>query len=50
MVAINLEGFGGMIPATDDRLLPNANGSLSENTWVYKGTLRGIHEPVSVYT
>jgi hypothetical protein len=50
MVAINLEGFGGMIPATDDRLLPNANGALAENTWVYKGTLRGIHEPVSVYT
>lgn len=49
MVAINLEGFGGMIPATDDRLLPNTNGALAENTWVYKGTLRGIHEPVSVY-
>lgn len=49
MVSINIEGFGGMIPATDDRLLPDTNGALAENTWVYKGTLRGIHEPVSVY-
>lgn len=50
MVAINLEGFGGMIPAVDDRLLPNAHAALSENAWVYKGTLHGFHEPVGVYS
>lgn len=50
MVAINLESFGGMIPAVDDRLLPNSHAALSENAWVYKGTLHGFHEPVSVYS
>lgn len=50
MVAINLEGFGGMIPSKDERLLPNINAALAENTWVYSGTLRGFHEPVDVYT
>jgi hypothetical protein len=50
MVAINLEGFGGMIPAMDDRLLPQINASLSENTWVYSGNVHGIHLPVSVHT
>lgn len=49
MTAINLESFGGMIPATDDRLLPNSNAALSENAWVYKGTVHGIHDPVEVF-
>lgn len=49
MVAINLENFGGMIPITDERLLPNPNAAFAENTWVYPGTLRGFHEPVPVY-
>lgn len=49
MVAINIEGFGGMIPAMDDRLLPDNNAALSENAWVYSGNIHGFHLPVEVH-
>lgn len=42
MVVVKLMNFGGMIPAVDDRLLPQAHASDNQNTWLYQGTLQGI--------
>jgi len=45
MTAARISPFGGMIPATDDTLLPEINASLAKNTWVYQGTVQGIPAP-----
>lgn len=45
MVASRVDTFGGMIPAADKRLLPDAAASHSENTWLYSGALVGIVAP-----
>lgn len=50
MAKINIENFGGMIPAVDDRLLPQNAAALSENAWLYDGKLRGMRTPRLVYT
>lgn len=50
MVALKLESFGGMIPAVDDRLLPQNQAALSRNAWVYTGALEGLREATEVYT
>ena len=42
MTAARISPFGGMIPATDETLLPEINASLAQNTWVYQGTVQGI--------
>lgn len=45
MTAARISPFGGMIPATDDTLLPEINAALAQNTWVYQGTVNGIPAP-----
>lgn len=45
MGAGKLAPFGGMLPARDDRLLPDFAAALSTNTWLYSGSLRGLPEP-----
>jgi hypothetical protein len=45
MVAVKVNAFGGMVPATDDRLLPNQAATLSRNTWLYNGQLVGMVSP-----
>lgn len=45
MVAVRVSPFGGMVPAVDDRLLPDVNGALSEDTWLYNGNATGIPLP-----
>lgn len=50
MVALKLQNFGGMVPSMDARLLPPGNASLSQNTWVYNGSLEGLPSPVVVHT
>lgn len=50
MVALKLSNFGGMIPAVDPYLLPDNQAALSENAWVYSGTLEGLRESVEVHT
>ena len=50
MVALKLKNFGGMIPAVDPRLLPDNQAELSENAWMYTGSIEGIRLPTSVYT
>jgi hypothetical protein len=45
MVAVRVSPFGGMVPAVDDRLLPDINGALSEDTWLYNGNAVGMALP-----
>jgi hypothetical protein len=40
--AIKIDTFGGMLPAVDDRLLPDKAAAHSENVWLYSGRLAGI--------
>ena len=42
--------FGGMIPAMDDLLLPDSAAALSENTFLYSGTLASIPIPKELHT
>jgi len=49
MVALKLANFGGMIPAADDRLLPDTYASLAQNSWLYGGVLDGFHGFLPVY-
>lgn len=39
MVAFRINVFGGMIPAQDDRLIPDGAATLAQNTWPYEGRL-----------
>lgn len=50
MVAIKLRQFGGTIPAVDVRLLPDNQAEVSDNTWLYSGSIAGIAKPTAVYT
>lgn len=45
MVAVRVNAFGGSIPATDNRLLPDQAAALSQNTWLYNGQLVGMISP-----
>ena len=44
MASSKIDTFGGMIPAVDDRLLPDRAAAHAENTWLYSGRLSGIPE------
>lgn len=50
MPAIKLNAFGGMVPAQDDRLLPDQMAAYAENAWLYSGALQGMREPALVHT
>ncbi len=50
MVALRLQNFGGMIPVVDDRLLPDNQAALSENTWLVTGSVQGFRAPTPVHT
>lgn len=50
MTKAKVQSFGGMIPAVDDRLLPDDNASNATNLWLYSGDLQGIRVPRSIYT
>jgi hypothetical protein len=45
MVAVKIQAFGGMVPITDDRLLPETAAATSQNTYLYTGQLVGIVSP-----
>jgi len=45
VVAFKVDTFGGMIPAMSDELLPGYAAALSENTWLYSGSLVGLPAP-----
>lgn len=42
---IKLQEFGGMLPAWDDRFLPDGQASYARNTYLYSGALNGWREP-----
>jgi len=45
MPGFRIDTFGGMRPATDDRLLPDKAAAHSENAWLYSGRMSGIPQP-----
>jgi hypothetical protein len=45
MPAVKIQAFGGMLPAVDDRLLPETAAARSENAYLYSGALAGMPEP-----
>lgn len=45
MVAVRINAFGGTVPATDDRLLPDTAATISRNAWLYSGALAGLVSP-----
>lgn len=45
MGSVKIEKIGGMLPAWDDRNLPDSQASFSENTFVYGGTAIGWRAP-----
>lgn len=50
MVAVKLQNLGAMIPAVDERLLPQTNAALAENTWLYKGSIEAFPIMTPVHT
>jgi len=50
MVAFPISTFGGMLPAYSDELLPGGAAALSENTWLYSGSLVGLPTPKHLRT
>ena len=45
MAVVKILGFGGMVPAVDDRLLPDTAAALSQNCYLYTGQLVGMVAP-----
>lgn len=50
MTAVKINAFGGTVPAVDARLLSDQAAVLSENTWLYDGSLAGLIAPTYVRT
>lgn len=49
MAVIKLEAFGGMLPAVDDRLLPENAAAYSRDAYLYSGALIGWRTPKSLF-
>jgi len=45
MAVVKILAFGGMVPATDDRLLQDSAAALSRNCYLYTGQLVGMTSP-----
>lgn len=45
MVAVNISSFGGMVPALNDRKIPDNAATLSNNVFLYNGNLVGMRDP-----
>lgn len=45
MVAVNINSFGGMVPALDDLKIPDNAATLSKNVFLYNGNLQGMRTP-----
>lgn len=45
MSIVTLKSFGGMLPAINDRLLPEQQAAYAVNTYLYNGTLIGWRQP-----
>lgn len=49
MSTIKLKAFSGMLPATDDRLLPENAGAYARDCYLYSGRLTGWRQPKILY-
>lgn len=47
---IKFQHFGGMIPAVDDRLLPETAAAVSRDAFLYSGRLEGWRKPKLLFT
>ncbi len=45
MPAIKLDKFGGMLPAWDDRLLPEGQAAVARDAYLFSGALTGWRQP-----
>lgn len=50
MATIQLSTFGGIVPAVDDRLLPQTAAAAARNVWLYSGALQGFPQQQNVHT
>lgn len=50
MATLKISSFGGMVPAVEDRLLPDNNAAFARNVWFYSGALQGFRQQQLVYT
>src|SRR4249920_160677 len=50
MARFKMEGFGGEIPAVDNRLMPDNHASVSINTWLMSGRVEPLHALVPLHT
>jgi len=50
MPVIAIQDFASMMPLRDPILLPENNAQYAENTWLYKGGIRGFRKAASVHT
>lgn len=50
MPGLKLDKFGGMLPAWDDRLLPDGQGAYAQNCYLFSGTLKGWRQPKLLHT
>ena len=48
MAVVKLQAFGGAIPVSGDRALPDGFASESINTWLYSQELRGQRPPKDI--
>ena len=50
MPALKFDKFGGMVPAIDDRLLPDLNASYAENAYLQGGALEPLAADIDIHT
>ena len=43
MSTIKISQFAGMVPAADDRNLPEGHAALAQNAFLYSGSIQGFH-------
>jgi hypothetical protein len=49
MSVIKTQAFGGMLPAVDDRQLPDASAAFAQDTFLYSGALIGWRKPTQTF-
>lgn len=50
MTTVIIANFSGMTPLIDASLLPDSNAQYSENTWLYRGLIRGFRHAALAHT
>jgi len=50
MTTLGVADFAGMLPVRDPTLLPDNYAQFAQNTWLFKGAIRGLRASQPVYT